>query len=54
MRGINCTALWIKALYKCSPFTIALLSCADLIAATPGIEPPTLTATLQAAPKLSF
>ena len=22
MRGINCTALWIKALYKCSPFTI--------------------------------
>ena len=21
MRGINCTALWIKALYKCSPFT---------------------------------
>ena len=20
--GINCTALWIKALYKCSPFTI--------------------------------
>ena len=20
MRGINCTALWIKALYKCSPF----------------------------------
>ena len=23
MRGINCTALWIKALYKCNPFTIA-------------------------------
>ena len=23
MRGINCTALWIKALYKCSPFTIS-------------------------------
>uniref|UniRef100_A0A0E9WU14 Uncharacterized protein n=1 Tax=Anguilla anguilla TaxID=7936 RepID=A0A0E9WU14_ANGAN len=22
MRGINCKALWIKALYKCSPFTI--------------------------------
>ena len=22
MRGINCTALWIKVLYKCSPFTI--------------------------------
>ena len=22
MRGINYTALWIKALYKCSPFTI--------------------------------
>ena len=22
MRAINCTALWIKALYKCSPFTI--------------------------------
>ena len=22
MRGINCTTLWIKALYKCSPFTI--------------------------------
>ena len=22
MRGKNCTALWIKALYKCSPFTI--------------------------------
>ena len=22
MRGLNCTALWIKALYKCSPFTI--------------------------------
>ena len=22
MRGINCTVLWIKALYKCSPFTI--------------------------------
>ena len=22
MRGITCTALWIKALYKCSPFTI--------------------------------
>uniref|UniRef100_A0A0E9XWA7 Uncharacterized protein n=1 Tax=Anguilla anguilla TaxID=7936 RepID=A0A0E9XWA7_ANGAN len=21
MRGINCKALWIKALYKCSPFT---------------------------------
>ena len=21
-RGINCTALWIKVLYKCSPFTI--------------------------------
>ena len=21
MRGINCTALWIKALYKCCPFT---------------------------------
>ena len=21
MRGINCTALWIKVLYKCSPFT---------------------------------
>uniref|UniRef100_A0A0E9XWE9 Uncharacterized protein n=1 Tax=Anguilla anguilla TaxID=7936 RepID=A0A0E9XWE9_ANGAN len=20
MRGINCKALWIKALYKCSPF----------------------------------
>ena len=26
MRGINCTALWIKALYKCSPFTINHLS----------------------------
>ena len=24
MRGINCKALWIKALYKCSPFTIYL------------------------------
>ena len=24
MRGINCTALWIKVLYKCSPFTIYL------------------------------
>ena len=24
MRGIHCTALWIKALYKCSPFTIYL------------------------------
>ena len=22
MRGINCTVLWIKALYKCSPLTI--------------------------------
>ena len=22
MRGIHCTALWIKALYKCSPFSI--------------------------------
>uniref|UniRef100_A0A0E9XMN8 Uncharacterized protein n=1 Tax=Anguilla anguilla TaxID=7936 RepID=A0A0E9XMN8_ANGAN len=22
MRGINCKALWIKALYKYSPFTI--------------------------------
>ena len=22
VRGINCTGLWIKALYKCSPFTI--------------------------------
>uniref|UniRef100_A0A0E9QI59 Uncharacterized protein n=1 Tax=Anguilla anguilla TaxID=7936 RepID=A0A0E9QI59_ANGAN len=22
MRGINCKVLWIKALYKCSPFTI--------------------------------
>ena len=22
MRGILCIALWIKALYKCSPFTI--------------------------------
>uniref|UniRef100_A0A0E9XM11 Uncharacterized protein n=1 Tax=Anguilla anguilla TaxID=7936 RepID=A0A0E9XM11_ANGAN len=22
MRGISCKALWIKALYKCSPFTI--------------------------------
>ena len=22
MRGKNCKALWIKALYKCSPFTI--------------------------------
>ena len=22
MRGLNCKALWIKALYKCSPFTI--------------------------------
>ena len=22
MTGINCTALWIKALHKCSPFTI--------------------------------
>ena len=21
MRGMNCKALWIKALYKCSPFT---------------------------------
>ena len=27
MRGINCTALWIKALYKCSPF--ALTWCGD-------------------------
>ena len=26
MRGINCTALWIKALYKCSPFTIYTLN----------------------------
>uniref|UniRef100_A0A0E9Y0P0 Uncharacterized protein n=1 Tax=Anguilla anguilla TaxID=7936 RepID=A0A0E9Y0P0_ANGAN len=25
MRGINCKALWIKALYKCSPFTIKSL-----------------------------
>uniref|UniRef100_A0A0E9V816 Uncharacterized protein n=1 Tax=Anguilla anguilla TaxID=7936 RepID=A0A0E9V816_ANGAN len=25
MRGINCKALWIKALYKCSPFTIYLV-----------------------------
>ena len=24
MRGKNCKALWIKALYKCSPFTIYL------------------------------
>ena len=24
MRGINCTAFWIKTLYKCSPFTIYL------------------------------
>ena len=22
MRGIDCTALWIKALYKCNPVTI--------------------------------
>ena len=22
VKGINCTALWIKALYKCSPFTM--------------------------------
>ena len=26
MRGKNCKALWIKALYKCSPFTIYHLS----------------------------
>ena len=26
MRGINCTELWIKALYKCSPFTIFVRS----------------------------
>uniref|UniRef100_A0A0E9UGI3 Uncharacterized protein n=1 Tax=Anguilla anguilla TaxID=7936 RepID=A0A0E9UGI3_ANGAN len=26
MRGINCKVLWIKALYKCSPFTTSLLS----------------------------
>ena len=24
MRGINCKVLWIKALYKCSPFTITI------------------------------
>ena len=25
MKGINCTVLWIKVLYKCSPFTIYIL-----------------------------
>ena len=31
MRGINCTALWIKALYKCSPFTIEIIDNVFLI-----------------------
>ena len=31
MRGINCTALWIKALYKCCPFTIYSINPAQLI-----------------------
>uniref|UniRef100_A0A0E9VAC4 Uncharacterized protein n=1 Tax=Anguilla anguilla TaxID=7936 RepID=A0A0E9VAC4_ANGAN len=26
MRGINCKALWIKALYKCSPLTILAMA----------------------------
>ena len=38
MRGINCTALSIKALHKCSPFTVYLLQAAltPIAPVTPG------------------
>ena len=29
MRGINCKALWIKALYKCSPFPFTISRISD-------------------------
>ena len=31
MRSINCTEFWIKALYKCRPFTIHFLAFSTLI-----------------------
>ena len=57
MRGINCEALWIKALYKCSPFTVYKLRHALVYLSKrvlPVRPPPSYTPTRSLASRVSF